>query len=164
MYMRSRSLSRNKFHNHISFLVSLDIYDSIIFKYSRHNQVFLVAVRNSPVFSSQSMVINNQLGSIKSIRFCQKFSWHGTRKNVMRENGLLFQHRHFLHDKFLVNYKSLSLQIHKCWYGHDEQFFEKASHSSFFSLFKVLNTCWRCNLHDLVHYVGQRIIRGLAIK
>ena len=34
----------------------------------------------------------------------------------MRENGPLFQHRHFLHDKFLVNDETL--QIHERWHGH----------------------------------------------
>ena len=36
----------------------------------------------------------------------------------MRENDPLFQHRHFLHNKFLVNDESL--QIHECWHGHRE--------------------------------------------
>ncbi|KYN29537.1 hypothetical protein ALC57_01017 [Trachymyrmex cornetzi] len=47
---------------------------------------------------------------------CQKFPWHGTRKSVMCENGPLFQHNHFLHDKFLVNDESL--QIHERWHEH----------------------------------------------
>ena len=34
----------------------------------------------------------------------------------MRENGPLFQHRHFFHDKFLVNDETL--QIHERWHGH----------------------------------------------
>ncbi|KYN20093.1 hypothetical protein ALC57_07561 [Trachymyrmex cornetzi] len=42
--------------------------------------------------------------------------WHGTRKNVMRENGPLFQHRYFLHDKFFVNDESL--HIHERWHEH----------------------------------------------
>jgi len=37
----------------------------------------------------------------------------------MRENDFLFQHCHFLHDKFLVNDESL--QIHECWHGHVEK-------------------------------------------
>ena len=34
----------------------------------------------------------------------------------MCENGLLFQHHHFLHDKFLVNDESL--QIYERWHEH----------------------------------------------
>jgi len=34
----------------------------------------------------------------------------------MRENDLMFQHHHFLHDKFLVNNESL--QIDEYWHEH----------------------------------------------
>ncbi|KYN20016.1 hypothetical protein ALC57_07637 [Trachymyrmex cornetzi] len=106
MYTRSRSSSRSKFHSHVRF-ESLDVYDSIIFKYSCSNQAFRLAVRDPPVLPSQSMVISNQPGSARPVGSCQKFPWHGTRKNVMRENGPLFQHRYFLHDKILINDESL---------------------------------------------------------
>jgi len=40
----------------------------------------------------------------------------------MRKNRSFSQHRHFLHDKFLSNDKSL--QIYKHWYSHGERLFE----------------------------------------
>ncbi|KYN26662.1 hypothetical protein ALC57_03971 [Trachymyrmex cornetzi] len=98
MCMRSRSSSRSKFHSHVRF--------------SRP----LTYTIDHPVLPSQSMVISPQQGSARPVGSCQKFPWHGTRKNVMRENGPLFQHRHFLHDKFLVNDEFL--QIHKRWHEH----------------------------------------------
>ncbi|KYN17528.1 hypothetical protein ALC57_10177, partial [Trachymyrmex cornetzi] len=88
----------------------------IIFKYSRSDQAFRLAVRDHPVLPLQSMVISTQPGSARPVGSCQKFPWHGTRKNVMRENGPLFQHSHFFHDKFLVNDESL--QIHERWHEH----------------------------------------------
>jgi len=47
----------------------------------------------------------------------------------MCENDFLFQHYYFFDDKFLVNNKSL--QIHKRWYDHDEQFFKTVLHLGF---------------------------------
>ena len=57
----------------------------------------------------------------------------------MYENGSPFQHRYFFNNKFFFDDKSL--QIHKCWYDHDEQFFKTVLHLGFFLPFKVLNTC-----------------------
>ncbi|KYN19767.1 hypothetical protein ALC57_07920 [Trachymyrmex cornetzi] len=88
----------------------------IIFKCSRSDQAFRLAVWDHLVLPSQSMVISTQPGSARPVESCQKFSWHGTRKSIMCENGPLFQHSHFLHDKFLVNDESL--QIHERWYEH----------------------------------------------
>ncbi|KYN12185.1 hypothetical protein ALC57_15651 [Trachymyrmex cornetzi] len=94
MYMRSRSSSRSTFHSHVRFSRPLTY----------------------TIWESQSMVISTQPESAGPIASCQKFPWHGTRKHVMRENSPLFQHRHFLHDKFLINEESL--QIHERWYEH----------------------------------------------
>ncbi|KYN09579.1 hypothetical protein ALC57_18304 [Trachymyrmex cornetzi] len=88
---------------------------NIIFKYNRSDQAFRLAVRDHPVIPSQSMVISTQPGSARPVGSCQKFPWQGIRKNVMRENCPLFQHRHFLHDKFLVNDESLQI------FGHSDE-------------------------------------------
>ena len=109
MYMRSHSSSRNKPH---SFLASLDVHGSIIFKYSRRDQAFRLTVWDHPVLPSQSVVISIQLGSARPVGSCQKFPWHGTRKNVMCKNGPLFQHCFFYDKSFFDNE---SLQIHKHW-------------------------------------------------
>ncbi|KYN12749.1 hypothetical protein ALC57_15074 [Trachymyrmex cornetzi] len=98
------------------FFLRIFFVRDIIFKYSRSDQAFRLAVRDHLVLPSQYMVISNQPGSARPVGSCQKFPWHGTRKNVMRENGPLFQHHHFLHDKFLVNDESL--QIHERWHEH----------------------------------------------
>ena len=88
---------------------------------SHRNQAFHHAVRDHPVFPLQSMVISTQ--SRSAILFLtQEVPWHGTRKNIMRENSSFSQHRYFLHDKFLFNDKSL--QIYKCWYSHNKRLFE----------------------------------------
>ena len=133
--MRSRSSSRSKFYSHVRFSHPLTY---TIASFSNTAAV----IRHStslyhPVFPSQ-MVISTQPGSARSIRSCQKFSWHGIRKNVMCENSPLFQHRYFF-DKFLVNNEFL--QIHKRWYDHNEQFFKTVLHLGFFLPFKVLNIC-----------------------
>ena len=57
------------------------------------------------------MVISNQPESARPVGSYQKFPHYETRKNIMSENGLLFQHRHFLHDKFLVNDESLQIHV-----------------------------------------------------
>ncbi|EGI69771.1 hypothetical protein G5I_01465 [Acromyrmex echinatior] len=117
MHMRSRSSSKSKFHSHVRFSRPLTFTIAcIIFKYSCCDQTFHLVVRDHPVLLSQSMVISSQPGSARPVGSCQKFPWHGTRKNVMCENDPLFQHRHFLHDKFLVNDESL--QIHERWHEH----------------------------------------------
>jgi len=104
-----RSSSRSKFDSHVVFRVS--------WRTALSSNTTVVIRRFASLYAIplQSMVINNQLGNARPVGSCQKFPWHGTRKNV-RENGLLFQHRHFLHDKFLVNDEFL--QIHECWHGH----------------------------------------------
>ncbi|KAG5314838.1 GVQW3 protein, partial [Acromyrmex insinuator] len=80
-----------------------------------HGITFRLVVRDRPVLPLQSMMISKP-GSARPVGSCQKFPWHGTRKNVVRENSPPFQHRYFLHDKFLVNDESL--QIHERWHGH----------------------------------------------
>jgi len=77
----------------------------------------------------------------------------------MYENGLLFQHHYFFDDKFLVNNESL--QIHKRSYN--ERFFKTVLHLEFSLPFKILNTCWPCNLHNLAHIVGQRTVLDYTI-
>ena len=69
----------------------------------------------------------------------------------MRENDFLFQHCHFLHDKFLVNDESL--QIHECWPGHVEK---SEVDCDFYIKSKV-------HLGDFAHNVGQWIILSYAI-
>jgi len=78
------------------------LHDSIMFKYSCRDQAFRLVVRDHPVLSSQSMVINSKPGSARPVGSCQKFPWHGTRKNIMCKNSPLFQHCHFFHDKLLT--------------------------------------------------------------
>jgi len=91
----------------------------------------------------------------KTCRTLSKFPWHGTmtRKNVICENGLLFQHRYFL----TIN---LSSTINPCKSTDIDMtmttIHQNCASSWFFFLFKVLNICWLCNLHNLAHYNGQR--------
>jgi len=72
--------------------------------------MFCLTVWDLLVLRSQSMIIRNQPRSAP-VGSCQKFPWHGTHKNVIRENGPLFQHRHFLHEKFLVNDEFLQIHV-----------------------------------------------------
>jgi len=134
------------------------VHDSIIFKYSRDQAFRLIVWEDGDhlVLPSQSMMISTQPGSARPVGFCQKFPWHETRKNViMCENNRLFQHRYFFDDKSFFDDESL--QIHKHWYDH-YQFFKNFCAFLVFSLFKILNTYWLCNLHNIAHYVGQRIV------
>jgi len=119
MYMRS--CSKSKFHSHVRFSCSLTIT-------SCSNAAVVIrrfALLYHPILPSQSMVISTQPGSARPVGSCQKFPWYGTRKNIMCENDPLFQHRYFLHNKFLVNDESL--QIHEstnvaracCWEDYD---------------------------------------------
>jgi len=52
----------------------------------------------------------------------------------MCENALF---RYFFDDKSFFDAESL--QIHKCWYDHDEQFFKTVLHVGFSPPFKILN-------------------------
>ena len=71
----------------------------------------------------------------------------------MRENGPLFQHRHFLHDKFLVNDESL--QIHERWHRHVVENIV-INYRRFYIVSEV-------HLGDFAHNVGQRIILNHTI-
>ena len=74
----------------------------------------------------------------------------------MRENGPLFQHCYFFHDKFLVNDEYL--QIHECWYGHvvEKTAVNCGLYRRFYSMLEV-------HLSDFAHNVGQWIILNHAI-
>ena len=76
----------------------------------------------------------------------------------MRENGPLFQHRHFLHDKFLVNDESL--QIHERWHDH---VVEKTAVGCG-RLRRIVDLIvLEVHLGDFAHNVGQWIILNHAI-
>jgi len=75
------------------------------------------------VFLLQSMVISTQPGNAVLFKLYQEVPRNNrTRKNIMRENSSFSQYRHFFHDKFLSNDKSL--QIHKRWCNRGERLFE----------------------------------------
>ena len=126
-----------------------------MFKYTCRNQAFRLVVRDHPVLLSQSMVISTQPGSARPVGSCQKFPWHGTRKNVMCENGPLFQHRYFLHNKFIVNEESLqnvgtSIVVEKI----------AANCGRMWRRFYIMS---EVRLSDFAHNVGQWIILNHAI-
>ena len=73
----------------------------------------------------------------------------------MRENGPLFQHRHFLHDKFLVNDESL--QIHERWHRHVSRILRSIA------VYRRFYIVSEMHLGDFAHNVGQRIILNYTI-
>ena len=97
----------------MSFNVHESLIVVILFRtdYSHYNQMFRHVVRDHSVFSLQSMMIRTQPESGRLLGSCQDIPWHGACKNVIRKNGSFSQHRHFLHDKFLSNDKSLRIHI-----------------------------------------------------
>jgi len=72
----------------------------------------------------------------------------------MCENGPLFQHRYFLHNKFLVNDESL--QIHERWYELLRRLRPNVTYRKFYIMSEV-------RLGDFAHNVGQWIILNHAI-
>ena len=101
MHMRYRSSSKSKFHSHVRF--SRPLTYTIASSSNTAAVIRRFASLYGPVLPSQSMVISSQPGSARPVGSCQKFPWYGIRKNVMCENGRLFQYRYFFNDKFLVN-------------------------------------------------------------
>ena len=73
----------------------------------------------------------------------------------MRENGPLFQHRHFLHDKFLVNDESL--QIHEHCHRHVSRILRSIA------VYRRFYIVSEMHLGDFAHNVGQRIILNYTI-
>lgn len=110
----------------IPFLESLDVHDDgrvVIRRFSAEygpcNQVSHRAVRDRPVLPSQSMMIGNQPGSARPFGFCQGTPWHGTREDVVRDEGPLFESGKLLHYVLFSNEETL--EIHERRHGHVEK-------------------------------------------